>query len=363
MGQKELVYKKTKGLAPFAYTVVDQWLYFCDQQTPGLFRYNFETEEYECVAKFNINYVKMNFYKILSYKEELWLLPFLDGKIVCFNINSGKMEYYDIPNTIEEKAIPFFDIIFMEERAYILPHGRNRFLIEMSLLDHSMRSIELLKVNPGEKKSFISGAVQIGNQLYLSECSKDILIIYHIINNNIVVVDAKGYHLENLFPIHIENKIYFLPIVINKEEKLLIYDINADCFEQKEYPIKSLPEREICIAVGFKEKLWILANSRKKVFRLNKNLDIEEEIAILSFNEEGKKVYVSATVFDNCFFWHGHDGTPLLEMKDDIVQILDIRDDKNILDIYIEMIDKCDKYKSKQNKGNIGKAIYNKVIL
>ena len=95
----------------------------------------------------------------------------------------------------------------------------------------------------------------------------------------------------------------------------------------------------------------------------NKNLDIEEEIAILSFNEEGKKVYVSATVFDNCFFWHGHDGTPLLEMKDDIVQILDIRDDKNILDIYIEMIDKCDKYKSKQNKGNIGKAIYNKVIL
>ena len=76
MKRSELVYEKTNGLAPFSYTVVDKWLYFCDQYIPGLFRYHFEKELCECVAKIIAGY--NGIVSILSYSfSALGHIPFL----------------------------------------------------------------------------------------------------------------------------------------------------------------------------------------------------------------------------------------------------------------------------------------------
>ena len=94
MKQTELVYEQTNGLVPFVYTLAGEWMYFCDMHIPQLFRYHLKKEKCECIVRFHRN--DMNFYKIISHGDELWMLPFLDGEIVCFHIISREISYYEI---------------------------------------------------------------------------------------------------------------------------------------------------------------------------------------------------------------------------------------------------------------------------
>ena len=63
------------------------------------------------------------------------------------------MSYYDIPEKIEEETIPFGDMFFWKEKAYLVPRGNNRYLIKLDLLTHDMQEIQLLG------KAFFNGAV------------------------------------------------------------------------------------------------------------------------------------------------------------------------------------------------------------
>ena len=362
MEQTELIYKRTFGLVPFAYTIVEKWLYFCDQQTPGLFRYHLETEESECIAKFNINYVNWNFFKIVAHKDDLWMLPFFDGKIVCFNRKTQAIFYYDISPEVQEKTIPFIDVIFSEEAALFIPHGSNRFLIKVDLLTHDVQKIELLKGSDKEKQIFFTGAIRVENKIYLTEHSKRILVVFHMFSKQIETIHIDSYSLENIFLTEIENKLYFFPVIVSEGQKVLIYDINNDYFIEKEYPIKRLPQKETCIPVLFNRKIWILANKQRKIYRINENLEIESEISILNFNKENIEIYVSGLAFDDRFFWNGFNEAPLIEGKDDTVRILDVNKQKNILEIYMDMIETGGIHEGKQNRLGIGEEIYKKVI-
>ena len=247
MNQTELIYEKTNGLTPFSYVLVGEWLYFCDQCTPGLFRYHFETEKCECVVRFDTHYVKMNFFKMIAYEDEIWLLPFFDGKIVCVIMDTWKTIYYDIPAEIEEKTIPFFDIFFENGQAYITPHGNNRFLIKLDLVTHNIEKVQLFERKIMREKFFFNGAIQFQNYIYMMESSENVFVLFNTYNDQFEIIDFDGYYLDNFLSRRIEHEIYFFPITIKGNDNILVYDINTRSISRKEYPIKNLLQGEICI--------------------------------------------------------------------------------------------------------------------
>ncbi len=361
MKYSKLYYERTKGLAPFAYTVVDEWLYFCDQCVPGLFRYHFEEKKTELVTVFNSKYVRQNFYKIVCFQDELWLLPFLDGRIISFNMATNNVCYHEVPSEIKEKVIPFTDMVFRGERAYLIPHGNNRFLIEMNLLTHEMKMLSLFE---SEKKTiFISGAVHISNQIFLVESVDNELILFDLDKKKKVRICAINAQLNNFLMRKLDDQIYFFPITINGCDKLLIYDINKNCLMEKKYPIESLFPGEVCITAVLKKSIWILANKQKKIYQINQMLEIESEIDILNFNDSFEEIYVSGIAFIDYLFWNGHRGTPLIQVKDDAIQILDTGKDKSIFETYLEIINNSSMDKEEMKKTNLGKSIYEAMIL
>lgn len=362
MEQRELIYEKTKGLMPFAYTIAGEWLYFCDNHIPELFRYHFGTEKCECVARFNKK--SISFHKIFFHRDELWLLPFLSREIACYNINTREIAYYNVPEGIEENAIPFINMAFFEEKAYLFPHGNNRFVLEFDLHTYQIKEIQLLEWNRDNISIFFTNVVRFQNIIYLIESSKKQIILFDIRNKEVKKLTETNYQLENLNPEKIGNNICFFPVTIFGNERLIIYDTAENHFIAKEYPIKNLPQGEICITVEFNGEFWILANKKGKIFRINSDLKIESEIQILNFNENKKKEYVSGIAFADCFFWNGfEDGTPLIQVKDGIAHILDVSKDQSILEIFIEMIKECDTNREKRNELDIGKTIYDSLLL
>lgn len=356
----ELIYEKTKGLTPFAYAVADEWLYFCDMHIPELFRYHFKTGKYECIARFNKN--SLSFHKMLFYGDELWLLPFLSGEIICFNINTRDIAYYNVPKRIEEKIIPFINMSFFEKKAYLFPHGNNRFLLRIDLCTYQVEEVQLLE-SPREAV-FFTGAIRIHDKIYMIESAGNRIILFDIRNKKAKIILKTNHTLENLQPEKIGDNIYFFPITIDGNEKIITYDTEENCFVEKEYPIKNLPHGEVCITVTFNEEIWILANKQKKIFRINTDLEIKSEIEILNFNEDKKEVYVSGAVFENCFFWNGFEGgTPLIQVKDGTAQILDVTENQSVLEVFIEMIKERGIYEEKYNELNIGKKIYENMLL
>lgn len=358
MNQTELVYEKTNGLAPYAYAMAEDGLYFCDQYLPGLFRYDFESEESECVAIFDRKCMKSNFVKIFVFKDELWLLPILKEKLVCFNKTTYEVFYYDIPKEIEEEKAPFLNIFSWKEKAYIVPRGNNRFLIELDLLTHNMRKLLLLERNKNKRQLLFNGAVQIQDKIYLQESTKELLILYDISNEEIKFIHTNGYQLENVWPEKIKDKIYFFPIVLKGNEKMLIYDCRARCFNEEEYPIKNFPQEEVCITLVYENHIWILANKQKRIYRMNHKLEIEREIFILNFNGNEKEIYVSGQVFPDCFFWNGYQGNPLIQVKGEKIKMLDVCKDKTLLEVYIEIVKRDDGAGGRDRELNDGKLIY-----
>ena len=96
---------------------------------------------------------------------------------------------------------------------------------------------------------------------------------------------------------------------------------------------------------------------------MNHKLEIVSEISILNFNEEEKEIYVSGVAFADRFFWNGFVKTPLIQVRDNIVEILDVGKNQNLLEMYIEMISKDNVYGEKFDELNIGKAIYDNIVL
>lgn len=356
MNQTELIYKKTKGLSPFAYTVVGEWLYFCDEHIKALFRYHLKKEVCEYVVKFDGRYVNQNFYKMYAYREELWMLPFSDGKIICFNIRRKELSYYSIPEKIKEKRIPFADMFFGEEKGYIVPRGNNRFLIEVDLKTYHMREIELLKAKREDGLASFLGAVQIHNSIYLAESIENILIKFNTDTDDLEVIDIENCKLEGLSPKAFEDEIWFVPV--NSEKNIVTYDVNSNDFSEKEYPVKGLPENEVCLFMIYDKEIWFLANKNKKIYIVNRNMNTEAEITIPDFNESETVVYVSGMLFDNQFFWHGHSGTPLIWVRSGVVQMLDVGKDKRLLEVYLETTSKRNVYERTSGKETIGEHIY-----
>lgn len=360
MKQAELIYKKAKGLSPFAYIVIDRWLYFCDQNTPALFRYHFDKKTCECVVIFDKKHVNLNFYKILENKSKLWLLPFLDGKIICFDMITNKLFYYDIPEEVEEKTIPFFDMIFDSRNGYIIPHGNNRYLIKIDLKDPKMHVIELVEAKKNIK-IFFRGTINFQNKIYLIDTLNDFMVVYDIDCEK--VVKKNDYLFHDRHPKRIDNKIYFFPISMGEYKNVLIYDIETDKFCERRYPIEGISQNDICITEVFNNKIWILANQKKKIYKINSNLETELEILISNFNKEEKTKYVSSVVFSNMFFWNGHVSTPLIQIKDDEFKVLDVCENTSELEIYMNILVKKKSCNEKFNKFNAGKLIYEKTKL
>lgn len=356
---KKVVYKKTAGLAPFAYTIVDKWLYFCDQIIPGLFRYHLDKKVCECAAKFDRGDIKSHFYKIFSYGDELWMLPFWNEKIACFNMRTQQISYYDMCCKIKEKTIPFSNMFFWKEKAYITPHGNNRFLIVIDLAAHHMQAVELLQ----ESAFFFNGAVQFQNQIYMVESAKGTVFSFDADSNETSSIPVAGCLPDYLFPEKSGDKIYFFPTVITREkEPLLLYDIRSGRFTEDTYPIRDLAIGEVCITAVFGREIWILANKKKKIYQVNCDLELESEISIRNFNEDGKTQYAAGTVFEDRFFWHGHRGDPLIQVKDGEVQFLDVGKDKTLLEVYIETVGKQSEDKKGIRGTGVGKLIYEDLI-
>lgn len=359
MIQTELVYRQPHGLTPFSYTVVNSvWLYFFDEHMPVLFRYNMETEVCEYIAVFDKNLIKSNFYKIFSWGNDLWILPLFKEKIVCFNIQTQDVTYYDISEKVEEVTMPFVDMYFFEKKGYIIPHGKNRYLLEVDLISHKIQEIKLLETDGESRQIFFEGAVEINNRIYLEDSLNNTFVVYD--NNFAKVISVKDCLLKNKFPKRVGNKIYLFPIHISEDEEVLIYDIDMNEFTKKDYPIKELPHGEVCITEILGKEIWILANKKKRIYRLGSNLEIISDISIVNFNKDEKIVYISGRTFADSSFWSGNSGTPLIQIKDGAVQILEIK--KDILEVYIEILKKIKASKRELKKFDIGKLIYNNTI-
>ncbi len=344
-----------KRVAPFAYEMIGEWLYFCDLNLPGLFRYHFEKEICECVIHFSNKYINKNFFKMHVYEDELWLLPFLDGALVCFNIQTKEIFYYDIPENVRENRIPFIGMFFSEKKGFILPHGNNSFLIKVDLVTHQMEEIELFNVKDENNMVFFSEAVQIKNIIYLFEGSENTIFLFDMNNNEIRTINAEGHQLKNREVGVIGNKIFFFPWDINAN--LVIYDICKKVFFEKEYPIKGLPKEEECAVVLVNKEIWILANKKKKIYQLDQDLKIKSIFSILDFNKNEKIAYISGRVVEDRAFFYGHDGTPLIQIKDGDVKIIDIN--KNVLELFIEIVNHtCDVCYGKLEGLEIGKLTY-----
>lgn len=356
MKQTELVYEQTNGLVPFVYTLAGEWMYFCDMHIPQLFRYHLKKEKCECIVRFHRN--DMNFYKIISHGDELWMLPFLDGEIVCFHIISREISYYEIPKEIKEKVIPFADMIFGEEEAYIFPHGNNRFLVEVDLQTHQMNTVELLKNGQDNDRLFFTGALQFQDKIYLTESFGNRFVLYDVKSKEAAILNNR-YLLDNFWPKRIGRKIYFFPITITENKGLLIYDIDTNHFAEKENPLKNLLPGDVCITVASDEEIWILANKQKKLYGLDLNLEMKSEISILNFNEAEKDVYVSGAAFEERLFFNGFEnGSPLIQVKDGVATMLDVGREQTLLQVYIDMVNKGNAHERKFNEINVGKSIY-----
>lgn len=362
MERTELVYKKAKGISPFSYVVVGEWLYFCNYFLPILFRYHFKEQRTERVAMFDKGWLNQSSIRIYNYQDELWLLPFMASNIICFHINTREVEYYDIPLEIKSKAFPFVGMFFGGGKAYIVPHGNNRILLEIDLQTHAILEVCLLENKQKNEDMRFNGVVRYHNDLYLAEISKNNLVSFNLNNREIKHIHLAGQKLDELLPIEIGGNIYFFPVTIKGNENLLMYDINTNEWMRKEYPIKSLSKGEVCINVAWNEEIWILANKKRKIYRINKDLEIISEVSILNFNEKERSVYISGMSFDSRLFFGGYDEAPLIQVKDGDIHILDICVNKTSLEIYIEIIGQCDICKDIFEKANVGKSIYRNLL-
>lgn len=362
MRQTELAYRRTKGFSPFAYTIVGKWLYFCDQDVPYLFRYNMERKECECVAKFNSCYREKNFFKLISYKNELWLLPFGGNEIVRFNINKKEFINYNILEKNCEMNIPFCDMFFEKEEAYVIPFGNNPYLIRVDLSTYEMTKIELIKKEQSNDFLKFFGTVRHGNNIYILESRKNILILYDIDRGCVKTIYPNNCNLRDTFPVKgIENSIYFFPL--NTNENIVIYDVSNKNFYEKKFPIKDFLSEEIYLVSVLEGEIWIFANKQKKIYSMNHEMEVKKEIDVLNFSVSDRTIYVSGIEFSDRFFWHGHEGSPLIQVKNNHVEIVDIYVDDSCLDIYLKVISERTERKKGFMTPEIGRQIYKNVLL
>ena len=361
MNQTELIYKQTRGFSPFAYTMINEWLYFCDQHVPCLFRYNLEKKTCECVAEFCFQCMNKNIFKILAYKDELWFLPFRGNNIVRFDLNKKFFLKDNILKKIRGEYIPFCDIYFEKENAFIIPFGDNPFLIKVDLTTYKRSEIDLVGDEYKSNNINFSGAVRLQNKIYILECGRNFLIIYDVESGGVKTVNPKDYNLRDTFPVKAkENSIYFFPSNVN--ENVVIYDTENYNFSEKKFPINNFSSGEIYLVSAINEEVWIFANKKARIYLLNQDFKIRKEIAVLNFNVTDKTIYVSGMEFEDRFFWHGHAGSPLIQVKNSNVEIVEVYEDKNIIEIYFEVLHKC-KNGAVVKKMGIGKQIHKKLIL
>lgn len=361
MDQAEIVYKETKGFSPFAYTMVNKWLYFCDQNMPYLFRYHLEKKICECVAGFNDYHLGMQFFKMVFYGEELWLLPFRDNKIIRFNINKKNFLNYDVLKENIKLDIPFYDVIFYKEKAFIIPFSANPFLVKVDLVTYEMIKIELVGLNHKSENINFLGAVRFREKIYMLESINNLLVSYNIESGEIEVINSIEYNLKDTFPIKgIGNNIYFFPLDINRS--VIIYNIDYSSFYEKEFPIKNFPSKEIYLVSVLDDNIWIFANKKAKIYLLDQEMEIKKEISVLNFNANDKTMYVSGMEFTDRFFWHGHARSPLIQVMNNHIEILDIYKNKKILEIYLQIINEDMKYKKEMNVTRVGEEIYKDII-
>lgn len=357
-----------EGLSPYSYVIAGEWLYFCNQYMPALFRYHIEKHNCEYVTGFdrnfvNTNFVNINFIRMYAYKNEIWMLPFLDGKIVCYNTDTEQAAYYDIPNEVEEKQNPFIAMFFWKQRAYVTPYRRNRYILIVDLQTHDITKMELINKGCQEEKLDFGYALQYGDKIYLTENSKNRLLSFCLEDHKVSMIAAGNYLIEGAVLKLSDNKIWFFPVIFDQERELVIYDILERRFSGREYPIKKLSQGEICVTAVSGQKFWILANKKRKIYRIGKNLEIEAEIRIVNCDPDHAMIYCSVSEFADRFYWGGYlEDTPLIEVKDGKVRLVNFWEKKNVLEVYFDMLKKSDVCMDKREESNIGKRIYDNML-
>ncbi len=104
-------------------------IYYSAAQTNGLFYYDITQEKNHFISIFDREEVSdFLFRKAFLYKNKMWLVPFNGEHIVCVDLNTFEIMYYDIPNRgAGEKA--FYDGIRKDNLLVLIPYHLDTIMV------------------------------------------------------------------------------------------------------------------------------------------------------------------------------------------------------------------------------------------
>lgn len=300
----------------------DGKLYIADRENNGLIEYDLKTNKTKVKNVFRGSSIKGNFWKAISYDNEIWFLPItVQDKIAVYNILNNNIDYIDFP--IPEypcEYMPFEDGYIVNKKLYLIPAFYDSILIiDVKTKEINKFDIGIKQYTGTTTRIFSSSCISDG-KIYMCPFGHDYLYIYDINLNH-----YQKKHLENVNSIYgniicNNHKIYMLPMYLNND--IIVINMNDYSIERK---FLTNIENESCYycSVLYDDKVYFLPYNGSKMITYSMKNDNEKIIGLSDYElyySRIKKINESKYIITS-----QNRNTPPLLFENGNINILDIK--------------------------------------
>ena len=348
----------------YAAATIDNFIYFSDWWSKGLFRVDLKTKEAELLDVFKSNNAGKLHGLAFPFENKIWFVPrTFEDEIAIYDVKKGHLEYLKLPQAKHLGQYELFkDYYIIGENAWLIPYSYDTVLT-INLKNKKMTRLEggIANVKEDGWPKFVGSCI-CGKKIFLCPWGF----------NKAVVVDADTFEMDELglsIPQRtfrnvcaINNKLYFIPFDIAKG--LLEYDILTTKCAHIELEKNLSGEYRAIYYDERTEKLTLFPYTGNEILLLDVHTWESEKIAIhvngqemvsnpywCEVREMGKQIWIIA---------EESGGSELIYEEEGRAESFAPLFPKDMITSEINMMLKQDKH-SQSPKRNVGASIYERV--
>lgn len=207
-------------------------LYFCPVQYNALCRTDLNTGKTEVIGYFELEEKQERLYKkAYFYNECIWFIPWKADRIVCFNTNTHKKEYFDSPfvrlsniGVEVEKCAYLSSGVYKDRYLFLVPTMYDTPVV-IDMETHKIQSFHgVLNV---EEQAYGYGTIY-NDEFWMTPHTGNSIIRLNILDKTTIEMPWPYNTLEYRGMCSWDNKVWFSPGT--KSESILYYDVHNEEF-------------------------------------------------------------------------------------------------------------------------------------
>ena len=223
--KKALDLKKTGRKHFYAAAQIDDYLYFSNWWSKGLFRANLKSGEVELLDVFESNNSGKLYGLAIPFGEEVWFIPrTYEEKIAIYHVKKETLEYLSLPSPKHLGQYELFKNYYViDETVWLIPYSYDTVL-KIGMADRKVVRLEDGIENIVEEgwPRFVS-SYKNGEKIFLCPWGYDKVVVVNTATLEMTELnlDVSKRTFRNVFSVN--NKLYLIPFDI--EMGLLEYDL------------------------------------------------------------------------------------------------------------------------------------------